>query len=128
MCCGTCIQSTIRSASPGLVVSDILSLCSLLCTLYFQFNSPLKTSGRYCLICSLDGHMSKLRNIKYRKLAHVIIISDTTCSEILNLKARSRSNNPSLKQVKNSHSSSIGCNFLRHPTLLPGNSFCLPLR
>ena len=59
--------------------------------------------------------MSKLPNIKYRKLAHVIIISGTTCSEILNLKARSRSNNPS-----HSHSSSIGCNFLRHLTLLPG--------
>ena len=76
--------------------------------------------------------MGRLPNIKYRKLAHVIIVSDTTCSEILNLKARSRSNRPSLKQVKlNSHSSSIGCNFLRHPTiktLLPGNSFCLPLR
>ena len=75
--------------------------------------------------------MGRLPNIKYRRLAHVIITSDTTCSEILNLKARSRSNRPSFKQVKNSHSSSIGCNFLRHQTiktLLPGNSFCLPLR
>lgn len=53
---------------------------------------------------------------------YLIIISDTTCSEILNLKARSRSNRPSLKRVKNSQSSSIGYNFLRHPTLLPGNS------
>ena len=55
--------------------------------------------------------MGRLPNIKYRKLAHVIIISDTTCSEILNLKARSRSNRPSLKRVKNSQSSSIVISF-----------------
>ena len=45
-------------------------------------NSPLKTSGKYCLIFSLEGNMGRLPNIKYRKLAHVIIISDTTCAEI----------------------------------------------
>ena len=44
--------------------------------------------------------MGRLPNIKYRKLAHVLIISDTTCSEKLNLKARHRSNRPSLKRVK----------------------------
>ena len=49
---------------------------------------------------------------------YLLIISDTTCSEILNLKARSRSNRPSLKRVKNSESSSIGYNFLRHPTVI----------
>ena len=75
-------------------------------------NSPLKTSGKYCLTCSLEGHVGRLPNIKYRKLAHVIIISDTTCSEILNLKAISRSDRPSLKRVKNGQISSIGCNFL----------------
>ena len=52
--------------------------------------------------------MGRLPNTKYWKLAHVIIISDT---EILNLKARSRSNRLSLKQVKNSQNSSVGCNY-----------------
>ena len=89
-------------------------------------NSPLKTSGKYCLICSLEGHVGRLSNIKYKKLTHVIIISDTTFSEILNLTARSRTNRPSLKRVKNSQSSSIGCNFLQYPTLLLGNSFYIP--
>ena len=44
--------------------------------------------------------MGRLPNIKYRKLAHVIIVSDTTCSEILNLKARSRSNRSVLSKLK----------------------------
>ena len=72
--------------------------------------------------------MGRLPNIKYRKLSQVIIISETTCSEILNLKARSRSNKPSLKRVKKSQNSSIGCNVLLQPTLLPGNFFCSPPR
>ena len=88
-------------------------------------NSPLrKLQAKYCLICSLEDHMDRLTNIKYRKLTHVIIISDTIYSKILNLKARYRSDRPSLQRVKNSQSSSISCNFFRHPTLVPGNSCC----
>ena len=57
--------------------------------------------------------MGRLPNIKYRELAHVIIISDTTCSEILNLKARSHSNRLSFKRVKKDKvHPTIGCNFL----------------
>ena len=94
------------------LVSDPLSLCSLLCTLCSQIH-PKK--------------LGWLSNIKHRKLAHAIIISDTTCSEILNLKARSCWYIKRVKKIQNS-SMAVITNVLLHSKLLLGNFFCLPPR
>ena len=105
MCCGTCIQSTIHSASPSLLVSDILpqSVHSILHLIFS--NSPLRylvlsIYVKYILLnLFFGGPYGQAPQHKIQEISpcNNIIVFASTCSEMLNLKAIS---------------CSIGCNIL----------------